>query len=158
MTYKSKIDTWIFLLVIGGVVFLPGMAIYHLITKGISHPATWILCGVSLFYVAVILILAYPVSYEIKSSALFIRSGLVFRYHIPLSSIEAVRPTKNPLSAPAWSLDRLKINFRKKGRLTFALISPENKESFLMELTGMAPHLERTGDELVRTRNPLAIS
>ncbi len=102
-----------------------------------------------MFYVTIILVFAYPVSYEITVSNLLVQSGL-FRYRIPLSSIERVHPTRNPLSAPAWSLDRLRINYRKKGKITFALISPENKEAFLRELAQKASYLELRGDEVIR--------
>jgi hypothetical protein len=149
MIYKSKKDSWLVLIVLSAGLAVLGMGIYHFVTKGIHHPATWILGLTTLFYGAVILMLAYPVFYEIKPSGLRIRSGLFIQYEIPLSSIETVRPTRNPLSAPAWSLDRLQIIYRKDGRSTFALISPENKEFFLMELAGMAPHLQPERDELI---------
>jgi hypothetical protein len=149
MIYKSKKDSWLVLIVLSAGLAVLGMGIYHFVTKGIHHPATWILGLTTLFYGAVILMLAYPVFYEIKPSGLRIRSGLFIQYEIPLSSIETVRPTRNPLSAPAWSLDRLQIIYRKDGRSTFALISPENKEFFLMELAGMAPHLQSERDGLI---------
>ena len=73
-----------------------------------------------------------------------IRSGVV-RYRIPYVDLREVHPTNNPLSAPAWSLDRLKL-VRNRG---YALISPDDKPRFLHELARRAPHLTLQGDRLV---------
>jgi hypothetical protein len=57
---------------------------------------------------------------------------------IPIVSITSVRPTRNPLSAPALSMDRLEINY---GKYEFALISPLEKERFMEELLKINPHI-----------------
>lgn len=149
MVYPSKKDSWIVALVAVPGFALVAAAIYHVFVRGMNDPATWSVLASALFYVAILGILAYPVYYEITTSSLRIRSGLL-QYRIPLSSIESVRPTRNPLSAPAWSLDRLRIDYRKNGRLSFALISPENKVSFLRTLVQRTVNLELSGNEVVR--------
>jgi hypothetical protein len=152
MTYPSKKDLWLILVVAVAGFALLGATVHNLIFKGLEHPAAWILMGTSIFYLAVIFGLAYPVSYEIAPPSLIIRSGL-FSSRIALSSIESVKPTRNPLSAPAWSLDRLQINYRKKGRHTFTLVSPENKQSFLNELVQSTDGLRLQVDEVLRIEN-----
>ncbi len=149
MVYPSKKDAWIVALVVVPGVALMAAAIYHVFVRGMNDPATWPVLASALFYVGLLVVLAYPVHYEITTSSLRIRSGLL-RYQIPLSSIESVRPTRNPLSAPAWSLDRLRIDYRKNDRLRFALISPENKMSFLRTLIQRTVNLELSGNEVVR--------
>ena len=42
--------------------------------------------------------------------------------------IQDITPSRNILSAPALSLDRLKIRF---GKRAFILVSPEDKDGFL---------------------------
>lgn len=106
--HRSKKDLWLVLIIALVGLFLAGTTTYHLFTNGISHPPAWILLLSFLFYLAIVLIFVYPVSYEIKSPDLLIRSGLT-RSRITLSSIEAVKPTRNPASSPALSLDRLQI-------------------------------------------------
>jgi hypothetical protein len=96
---------------------------------------------------AVMFGLAYPVSYEITQSELIIRSGLT-RNSIEISSIESVKPSRNPLSSPAWSLDRLRIDYRRKDKLTFLLISPEEKSAFLNELVFKTNGLSLQGDKV----------
>jgi len=149
MIYPSKKDGWLVLVAVGSGLALAGAAVYYAGECGVNHPATLILMGSTAFYGAIMLGLAYPVTYEIKPPDLIIRSGLVTS-RIVLESIEAVRPTRNPLSAPAWSLDRIRIDYRKGGHLSFALISPENKGAFLEELVHRTSGLERRQDRLVR--------
>jgi hypothetical protein len=145
--YKSKVDLWLFLIVIIGGVFLAGAAIQSFLSEGLKHPATLTLLISSVFYMAVMFGLAYPVSYEITQSELIIRSGLT-RNSIEISSIESVKPSRNPLSSPAWSLDRLRIDYRRKDKLTFLLISPEEKSAFLNELVFKTNGLSLQGDKV----------
>ncbi|WP_171258493.1 PH domain-containing protein, partial [Acinetobacter pittii] len=58
----------------------------------------------------------------------------VFRWKININDITRIEPTHNPLSSPALSLDRLKIYYRKDGRVATVMISPKDKESFLNTL------------------------
>ena len=103
-----------------------------------SHevPATvwWAVGGVSLFVITLIRVTAWPVEYAIEDDVLRIRSGFV-SYRIVLGSIVRVEPTRSILSAPAWSLDRLRIVFRAgKGLETALMISPADKKEFVHAL------------------------
>jgi hypothetical protein len=129
---------------------LAGAAAYQVSTNGLAYPASFILLLCLLFYLAVILIFAYPVSYEIRPPDLLVRAGLT-RSRIALSSIEAVSPTRDPASAPALSLDRLRIDYLKKGKLTFSLVSPEDKAAFLTNLVLSTDGLELRGDQIIRS-------
>lgn len=81
----------------------------------------------------------YTTRYEVTSSDLIVRFG-PFHTSLPLDRIVEVFPTHNPLSAPAPSLDRLRINYRKKnGKMWLALISPQDKEDFVRDLASAAP-------------------
>lgn len=149
IVHRSKVDSWLALIVISAGVLLAGAATYQFFTKGMSHPATWILLLSLIFYIAIILIFAYPVSYEITPPDLLIRSGLT-KSRIILSSIESVQATRNPASSPAWSLDRLQIDYKKKGKLTFTLISPENKNAFINELVQKTEGLQLRDERIIR--------
>jgi membrane protein YdbS with pleckstrin-like domain len=154
MIYPSKKDLWIVLIVVATGLILFWLAGSHIITRGIGHLGTWITIVATVVFGAIIGLFAYPVYYKITASSLLIQSGLLMRYEIPLSSIKRVQPTRNPLSAPAWSLDRLRIDYKDKDRSRFALISPKDKEAFLRELVHMAKDFELRGNEIVRV-NPL---
>jgi hypothetical protein len=149
MRYPSKKDSWIVFVIVAPGVALAGTAVYHLFVLGAENHITWLITGIAAFYGATIWTLAYPVYYEITASDLFIRCGWL-KFQIPLSTIDMVRPTRNPLSAPAWSLDRLRIDYRKNDKNRLALISPENKSRFLSELVERVANLERQGDRVVR--------
>lgn len=147
--YKSKVDLWLALIVVASVVLLIGGTIQTIYSEGLYHPASLTLLASSIFFIAIMFGLAYPVSYEISQSDLIIRSGLS-KSSIELSSIETVRPSKNPLSSPAWSLDRLRIDYHRKGKLSFILISPRDKSSFLNELGQKTRGLSLQGDRITR--------
>lgn len=135
MIYRSKKDAWLVLVVWAAVLLPFVLGVYNLaIPSGMARVGGYLLF-VGTLIAASILLLTYPLYYEITSSHLVVRSG-VLRTKIPLSSIEEVRPTRNPLSAPAWSLDRLRIDYRKGGRVGFMLISPQDKARFMCDLAG----------------------
>jgi hypothetical protein len=122
------------------------MGAYTGVTR--AHSAAEVLFALltPLVPVLIVTLLAWPTRYELHEHELVIRSGVI-RYRIPYSDIRAVTPSRNPLSAPAWSLDRLRID-RKRG---FALISPQDKDGFLRALAERARQLTLQGDRLVES-------
>lgn len=146
MIYPTKKDLWITLSVFFGGLVILIQAVSLIAFKGLNYPETWIILGAAIFYFGILWLLAYPISYEITASALEIHSGILLHYRILLSSIVRVSPTRSPLSSPAWSLDRLRIDYIKNGKKRVILISPKDKEDFLRELAQMAPLLKSKGD------------
>jgi membrane protein YdbS with pleckstrin-like domain len=65
--------------------------------------------------------------YTIADGELRIVSG-PFRRTVPLADITSIEPTRNPLSSPALSLDRLKVSYGDK---KYVLVSPADKTGFL---------------------------
>lgn len=135
MKYKSKIDWWIGLSILAGMV----LPIIGALTSRASWayavpPAIWIL----------VLGFLYPQSYETTRDALVIRAGLT-RRTIPYSSITAVRPSSDTRSSLAMSLDRVLIE-HASGEL---LISPDDQDAFFRDLESHAPQLTRRGQDLV---------
>ena len=126
-----------------------GIAFNYLFVLGADSHITWLVVGITALYGAIIWTLAYPVYYAITASGLLIRSDWL-KYQIPLSTIEMIHPPEIPLSAPAWSLDRLQIDYKKNRKSRIALISPEDKSRFLQELTQRANKLEFKRDQAVR--------
>ena len=152
VTYPSKQDAWIVALVFGAGAVLAYVAIEQAFFHGLRSSGAWVPMTVAAFYLLVVFGLAYPVSYELTETQLFIRSGKWIRLTIPVDKIRSVSPTRNPMSAPAWSLDRLRIDYDKQGRSTVALISPANKKRFLDELVSIDEGLELIGDEVRRVK------
>jgi hypothetical protein len=148
--YPTKKDPWIALLVILGGLAIFVQSIDSIIVRGFDHPETWIPLAAFVFYFGILKLLAYPVNYEITTSTLEIHSGILLHYRISLSSIVCVVPTRNPLSSPAWSLDRLRIDYLKNGKKRFILISPKDQKAFLREVVERTPSLKFNGDGAMR--------
>ncbi len=147
LRYYSKKDSWL-LALIGAVLLLPlALAIYDLFQGDIDGLS-------SLFFgIAVpgtLLLLTYPLYYDLTPTALEVRGGILVNQQIPLSAVQEVVPTRNPLSAPAWSLDRLRVNYETEDGESFMLISPTDKTGFMAELTRRDGGLELQDQRVVR--------
>jgi hypothetical protein len=128
-------------------------------TLGITAAAFWrgngseiaVGCGAMLWVLIVYVGVVFPMRYGIGDGRLTIRFGLC-RQRIPLAEIRAVYPTRNPLSSPALSLDRLHVRFGE-GFFKSVMISPAEREEFLRQLASAAA-LRQDGDRLTRSSAP----
>jgi len=146
--FTSKRDAWLVSVLWGSAVLplVAGLLIVWSDAKAGSYLIT-----ISIVTFVLLLAATFPLYYELRERALVIRSGL-FRWRIPLASIDEVRPTRSIMSAPALSLDRLIIRFRNEsGRSRFAMISPRDREGFVREIEERTPGMLRVGEGLVRT-------
>lgn len=150
MTYRSKKDWWLVSLVAAAVLLPFVLAIYNFV--GGNSQEAWQMLLVGTVTGAVVLWLTYPLYYEVTSSQLIVRCGILIRIEIQLTAIEEVRPTRNPSSAPTWSLDRLRVGYRNEGAESFVLISPEDKTAFMRELAESGSGLVVQGERVVRIR------
>ena len=146
--YASKRDWWIVALLwlcLGFMIIGFGAAF----TEPVATWMRWLTAvffGVFGVLTVWLLVLPYRTVYILEPETLTIRVG-PFRHVIAISEIVEVVPTRNPLSAPAWSLDRVRIGLSSSG--FGALISPERQTRFFDELESLAPQLERVGNRLV---------
>ena len=151
MVHYSKKDSWLIGLISLVIVIPFGLGVVFLL---IGSPYRTIGLALSIdgaITCIVVLLLSYPLYYEITLTELIVRCGVLVNRRIPLTSIDGVQPDRNPASAPAWSLDRLRIDYRKDGQRASILISPADKNAFMQEL--MAAGLKMQGDHLVRESN-----
>jgi hypothetical protein len=138
--YPSKIDWWLGLvLAVAPIACLLGA--FATIRAG---QGLFVSLGGVAFIAAIYGGLVFPMRYGLDDDTLVVRFGLV-RVGIALADITEVRPTRNPLSSPALSLDRLRIAYGTKS----IMISPADREAFLSDLSTRAK-LRRTGDTLTR--------
>ena len=150
MQYYSKKDWWLVALVWAGLLLPLGIGIYNLVAADGNKRAGLILLIICTFTGASVLLLTYPLYYEITASKLIIRCGVIVRKEIPLSWIVEARSTRNPLSAAAWSLDRLQVDYIRDGGVSSLLVSPEDKLNFLRELAGNDVGLELNCGRVIR--------
>ncbi len=123
--FRSKLDTWLLVvLVIAGVASL--IATIMVIRAG--TPGRWWIAAVTTgLGIGLPMWLVLSTHYTIDPMQLVVRSG-PFTWRIPLASITSITPTRNPLSSPALSLDRLRIDYDNGRSL---MISPRDQDAFL---------------------------
>ncbi len=124
--FKSKIDRWLLYLLIAVIVFevvVLGVAA----TQAGSVVAALSIVAAALLIVALIGSLLVRTHYTVQGNILRIASG-PFSWKVPVDQIESVKATRNPLSSPALSLDRLQISYGKDRRI---MVSPADKAGFL---------------------------
>ncbi|MXY88954.1 MAG: PH domain-containing protein [Gammaproteobacteria bacterium] len=126
MLYKSKIDTWLVLIIVG----LPLVLLYWIVFAEVSGSVELTIV-VAAFGAALLLpvwILA-ATDYRFRDDSLHIRSG-PFKWTIPLDDISRIERSRLMISGPALSLDKLLIHY---GSHRYVVISPKDKEGFLSE-------------------------
>jgi hypothetical protein len=150
LRYPSKRDLWLVILLLSVSLFFLYVPVIlfsepiHILTKVFG----------SIFFLAMAVLspwILFGTQYILTSEHLIIRC-LSKKYLIPLSEIYEVFPTHNPLSAPACSLDRLRIKFR--GSKFGGLISPKNKRAFMHDLLSRCPQLIQDSDRLILRSDP----
>jgi hypothetical protein len=147
MIYRSKKDWWLFGLVWCAVLAPLLFGLYNLLAG--NEQLGWALTRAGLGVAAAVVFTTFPLDYEIKRDELVARSGFI-RWRVPLVSIQEVSPSRNPASAPAWSLDRLRVEYVRGGRTRSLYISPKDRQGFTRELADAAPGLELRGERVVR--------
>lgn len=149
VVFGSKCDFFL-MRIIGLSLFVPfAMGAMELWKPGGNVRDGLIGIGIAALATMTVVIFLVPLIYELTPTHLLVRCGIL-KYDVPLSSIQAIKPTRNPLSAPALSLDRLQIDYIIEGRRRLLLISPQDKAAFLNEVAARVPDLSRHGDELRR--------
>ena len=89
-----------------------------------------------LLYVSVVYLMV-SIKYEINESQLIIHQAMG-KMVIDINTIKSIEPTHTILSAPASSLDRLRINYNKYDDI---VISPRRKEEFIRQLQTINPNI-----------------
>lgn len=123
-TFNSKIDWWLIILFV--IVF--GYPISDgLLSK--QYGLSFTMFG----FLALIGILFSKIKYVIDGQIL-----KIWWIKVEIKSIKRIYRTRNPLSSPALSLDRIAIVYNKYDEV---LISPKNKQEFVEELLKINPDI-----------------
>ncbi|MEZ4357869.1 MAG: PH domain-containing protein [Eubacteriales bacterium] len=131
MKFKSKIDFFFYVLTI---VITAGTAVFFYgYFKGNS-----LLLYAGILFGAFDLIFLIPTVfntyYLIKDDYLIVKSCAFVSRKIPIKDIISVEATKDPSSAPAISMNRLKIEYKQDEYQIVLIISPKEKQKFIDEL------------------------
>lgn len=131
MRHKAKIDWWIAVALLGGIL------------APLLGRAYWVSGSILM----VVLVLVFPQSYETTPDGLLIRAGLI-RKTIPYASITAIGPCSDRRSSFALSLDRVKIQYGSGREIR---IAPADQDAFFRDMEMRAPQLVKRGFDLVST-------
>jgi hypothetical protein len=146
LVHRSKRDAWLMAVLAGAAATQLYVATIVLIHE---EPSSIWLAPLLIAFALWIFWIMVRTQYEIDEPFLIVRCSF-FRYRIELDSIVEVSPTRNPLSSPALSLDRLRVNYESKNRRKSLMISPQDKAAFLRDLARHSPGLKVQGDRAVR--------
>ncbi len=128
--YRTKIG-WEIIALIGAGMFPAAITVGF--DKESSPEDLYILGGCFVFT----LVLLSMIWYKIDHQTLRIYAFFIPYKPIDIKTITEITETNSPLSAPASSMNRLKI-IHAKGSI---LISPKNKNVFLKQLTEINPNI-----------------
>lgn len=151
--FVSKRDLWLAALIWLGVLVTLG-AVGSAMARSELTPLAIVAGGLAALALAAFMLgTFYGTGYTLHARELAIRAG-PFRWRVRLEDVVEVRPSRNPLSAPASSLDRLLL--RRCRGLGPVLISPLEKERFVRALQEREPALHATGEPLHLVREGAA--
>ncbi len=134
--YRSKIDKW--LLVTFAVSALASLAAFiPLVYVGLSL-SSLVMIPILLMGIGLPLWVLETTAYTLTDRTLVVRCG-PFHWDVPLWQITRITITRSPLSSPALSLDRLRIQYTAGAQI---MISPDDRDRFLKDLRARGVNLE----------------
>lgn len=89
--------------------------------------------------ISAIVYLLISIKYIVENTTLIIKCGFIYKIKIDIFDIRIIEETRNPISSPAASLDRLEIYY---GKFDSVIISPKDKHAFIDELTRINSNIE----------------
>jgi hypothetical protein len=107
------------------------------ILMSLAVSSKWIPFFINLLLYVSVVYLMVSIKYEINESQLIIHQAMG-KMVIDINTIKSIEPTHTILSAPASSLDRLRINYNKYDDI---VISPRRKEEFIRQLQSINPNI-----------------
>jgi len=135
-TFPTKVDAWLAALVAAALLIpLELMVVLAIFAPDELAGSVPILVASLLFSGGMVFLVAWPVHYTVTDEDLLIRFG-IFKRRVPLPTIIGISQSRDPTSSPAWSLDRLRIEYLTPANKTRSvLISPADKAGFLAALS-----------------------
>lgn len=128
-SFHTKVDAWLVVVMALPVLFIG----YELIID-----FSWFLLLPFAFIIAIYAV-TLPCYYTIENQHLKIRAGIIIKKDIDIQQISRIAESNDPISSPAMSLKRLRIDF---GQGDYILISPQNRKAFIELLSSVNPNIE----------------
>ena len=126
--FRSKIDLWLVVVTVAAPI-----VVLEFILDGLNISARFaelLAMAIVVVVLGLVLWLYFSTRYTISGDFLLVKAG-PFSWVIPIDEITSIEPTRNSMSSPALSLDRLLIHYGHGAEL---MISPRDKPGFMTEL------------------------
>lgn len=142
LEFRSKVDNWFMAALLGTIA----------VGTATVAVAAWRGGPIALMLALLVFPIGLPIwllrstRYSLSDSHLEIRSG-PFSWRVRLDQVRSITRTRNPLSSPALSLDRLRIDY---GSAKWIMISPQDAERFIRELDARRESVAKRGEALGR--------
>lgn len=134
--FKSKVGYGILIPVL---VLLVGITLLPII-NGAPTRATLTMLGIMVPTIAFTLHIFFRTIYRIdNNNELVIKCGFLHNSTVDISTIKSISRTRNPISSPAASLDRIELKY---GKWNSVIISPNDKVEFVNELLKINPNIQ----------------
>lgn len=134
--FKSKVGYGILipiLVLFIGIMLIPSIS-------GDSVGARLTMAAIMLPAIAFTLHLFFTTTYRINdSNELRIKCGLLINSTVDITKIKSISRTRNPISSPAPSMDRIELKY---GKWDSVIISPKDKIGFVDALLQINPNIQ----------------
>ena len=128
LTFASKIDGWLLVVLLGSALACL-FAASSIVMSRMAGPL-WLAAAITLVGCVLPVWLLVATNYVLTATTLDVRSG-PFKWQVSIAEVTSIMPTRNPISSPALSLDRIRIDY---GDGRWIIVSPREKERFMREL------------------------
>ena len=128
-TFRSRISVLVIIFILAIFVPISIPMIKYMIIPGL------LIMGISFLFIVFIF---GAMRYHISMGNLYISSV----GNVRILDILSIKRSYNPLGAPASSLKRLRIDFRKGTKYPYLLISPVREQEFIETLKAINPDIE----------------
>ena len=125
--YRSAVDWWLGLILIGALLMVAWFAIEPIIKEG---KVDWF-SFVTMIVVAIIIVPLFQIKYVLYEEHMLISMGFYGKVRVRYRDITKMQKTCNPLSSAALSLKRVQIDYVENGMHRMILISPKNRDGFM---------------------------
>lgn len=134
--FRSKVGYGILIPVL---ILLVGITLFPII-NGAPIVATLTMLGIMVPTIAFTLHIFFRTTYRINdNNELVIKCGFLYNSTVDISAIKSISRTRNPISSPAASLDRIELKY---GKWDSVIISPNDKTGFVNELLKINPDIQ----------------
>jgi len=130
LVFPSRIDAWLAAVVLLAVLSPLAVVAVQGAGSGVEQVVVWAMALLPLLAGGLLLL---PCRYTLAGDHLHIRCGLI-RQRIAYRDITGIAPSRSILSAPALSLQRVKVSYRRGRGQGFQLVSPRERERFMQTL------------------------